>query len=128
MVARCTNPNHQGFTYWGGRGIKVCDRWLGETGFPNFLEDMGEMPEWADSINRKNNDLGYCPENCEWSTTKEQANNKRNNRRLTYNGKTQTVSQWAEETGIPYQTLWSRLKLNWPVEKTLTTPVRGNHK
>jgi len=123
MVTRCTNPNYPRFADYGGRGITVCDRWLR---FEGFLEDMGERPKGT-TINRKHNNLGYCPENCEWATVKEQANNQRSNRLLTHNGRTQTMAQWAEELGMSYDTLRGRLdKLNWSLEKALATPVKGS--
>lgn len=74
MIQRTENPNHKQFYLYGGRGIKICDRW--RSSFQNFLDDMGECPE-GKSIDRINNDLGYFPENCRWATASEQNKNRR---------------------------------------------------
>jgi hypothetical protein len=125
MKARCLNPGYAGYHNYGGRGIRVCGRWLGENGFINFLSDMGERPSKDLSIDRYPNQNGnYEPGNCRWATRKEQARNLRTNRMLTYNGKTQCVAEWAEELGIPQGTLHSRLKSGWSVEKALSTPPK----
>ena len=82
MKSRCKNLNNPSYHNYGGRGIKVCKRWLGENGFKNFLKDMGERPEPKKnySIERINNNGNYQPSNCKWATQKEQLSNKRNNR------------------------------------------------
>lgn len=118
MNRRCSDPKRECYPDYGGRGIKVCDRWLK---FENFLADMGNPPHGM-SIDRKDNNKGYYKENCRWATRKEQNNNTRRNHLLTLNGRTQTVAQWSEETGIMGPTIRYRLKkLGWTVERALTT-------
>lgn len=106
MRVRCNNPNSKIYKYYGGRGIIICNRW---NEFKNFFADMGERPENL-SIERINNNKGYSPDNCKWGTRKEQARNSRHNHVITYQGKTQCMSAWAEELGINYKALWARLK------------------
>ena len=90
MKHRCLNPNAKKYADYGGRGIKICDRWL--ESFENFYRDMGERPSKKHSIDRIDNNGNYCPENCRWVTMKEQARNKRTNRTMLYNGKKICVS------------------------------------
>ncbi len=126
MKERCANPNQNNYPDYGGRGITVCDRWLGPNGFANFLADMGRRPTPKHSIDRRDNAGSYAPENCYWATWKEQRRNQRNPRLrpLTFNGETLLVVEWAERLGIPKNTLFQRLHKGWSVERTLTTPVQ----
>jgi hypothetical protein len=123
MIQRCTNSNYKEYKYYGGRGLTVCERWRGENGFINFLEDMGEPPGPEYQIDRINNNLGYYKENCRWTTAKQNSRNKRNNRFITLNDKTKCIAEWAEELIIYYRTILSRLRYGWSIEKALTTPV-----
>ncbi len=125
ITKRCTNPNHKYYHRYGGRGIEVCDRWKK---FEYFLEDMGEVPTNL-QIDRIDNNLGYSPENCQWTTSKENNRNRCNNHLITFSGRTQCLSAWAEEIGMSHETLSKRIsKLGWSVEKALMTPIRKRRK
>lgn len=107
-------------------GIEVCERWLNS--FENFLADMGRKPSKEHSIDRIDNSLGYCPENCRWATKKEQARNRSSVRPITYKGETKLFVDWCEALGIPEKVLWKRLKRGWSVEDAFTRPIRGRDK
>jgi len=124
MLSRCYSKQNKNYAHYGARGIGVCDCWNPSAGgsFANFLEDMGERVR-GQSIERIDCNGNYEPDNCKWATSKEQASNKRNSRKITFNGKTQSIMEWAEETGIPYSTLAKRIyTYNWNHERALTTP------
>ena len=128
MTQRCSNPNIESYHCYGGRGIRVCGRWLESDGqgFLNFLSDMGERPSKDLSIDRHPNpDGNYEPGNCRWATDKEQCRNRRSNTLWTHNGKTQCIAAWAEEVGISQFILSKRLRRGWSVEKALQTPPRS---
>jgi len=120
MKGRCTNLNDKDYTYYGGRGITVCERWLK---FENFFEDMGEKPTGL-TLERTDNNNGYSPENCIYASRKEQSRNKRNNRIIIYQGKTQCMKDWAIDLGIKYHTLLRRLN-KYPVEIAFNMPQRS---
>lgn len=108
MVQRCTNKKHPRYADYGGRGIVVCNRWLGNAGFVNFIADMGDRPPNT-SIERRNNNGNYEPSNCYWATKHEQARNTRTVRLVTYNEKQLSVTEVSKLTGINRKTLYRRL-------------------
>ena len=125
MLERCRNPKNPSYNRYGGRGISVCDEW--KESFENF-RDWALNNGYDDSLSIDRIDVNgnYCPENCKFSNAKEQANNRTSNRFIEYNGKTKTLAQWADETGIRASTIAARIDLRgWSVEKALTTPVKG---
>lgn len=122
MRKRCNSPQHARYADYGGRGIAVCERW--NASFEAFYEDMGPRPSSAHSLERINNDGNYEPENCRWATPREQAWNRRNNRLLTFQGKTLCAAEWSAITGINYNTIYQRLLRGWTDERVLTAPVR----
>ena len=121
MVRRCHNKDHHQYKDYGGRGIFVCEEWHD---FKVFYKDMGERPIGS-SIDRIDNNKGYYKGNCRWADRKTQNNNTRQNRFITCFGKTKTLQQWSDETGINAETISSRIKRNnWSLEKALSTPTR----
>lgn len=108
MKNRCFNPGTDRYCDYGGRGITVCDRWANS--FENFLSDMGDRPTGKHTIERKDTNGNYEPNNCVWATRSEQANNKRNNRQITIDGVTKTLAQWAEVSGVTESGIRGRLK------------------
>lgn len=100
MRDRCRNPKHMHWDKYGGRGISVCSRW---DSFSAFLADMGPRPSSKHQIERKNNDLGYSPDNCVWATKKEQASNTRRNVFVTINGRSMILADACRELGITYR-------------------------
>jgi hypothetical protein len=119
MIQRCENPNELSYKRYGAVGIKVCERWHT---FENFLADMGPRPDGL-TLDRKDNALGYGPDNCRWATTIEQGRNRKTNRLITFNGKTQCLSAWAQELRINENTLHKRLRTGWSIAEAFTTPV-----
>ena len=126
MKSRCYNPNNKSYYDYGGRGIKVCEKWKDD--LQSFYDDVSKLEHFGEkgyTLDRINNDADYEPNNVRWATKSEQNTNKRNNINITYNGKTQCLKLWAEELNIPYLTLYKRInKLNWDINKALTTPVK----
>lgn len=120
MRDRCSKPDHPNAKNYFARGLRVCERWQL---FENFYADMGPRPGAGYSIERKNNDDGYSPANCKWTTRKEQASNTRVNRFIEYDGKRMCLKAWAEENGMSIQVLSYRLDQMWPMERALSQPV-----
>ena len=120
---RCHDKKNKAYPAYGGRGIRVCERWL--SSFENFLADMGEKPGTDYSIDRRDNDGDYEPLNCRWATRREQCGNRRDNRYFELNGENLIMSEWARRLGTSTDTIDMRLKSGWPLEKALTQKVRG---
>jgi hypothetical protein len=121
MLTRCFNQKMPQYHNYGGRGITVCERWRQ---FENFLADMGERPPGMTLDRYPDNDGNYEPGNCRWATMKEQSRNKRSNRLVTHDGKTATVAEWGERTGIDRHTIGDRIvKSGWSEERALTAPL-----
>lgn len=122
MHNRCYNQKQKCYKHYGARGIFVDPRWHGSKGFQKFLEHMGTPPEGG-SLERINNDGPYAPENCKWATRAEQAHNKRNNRRITANGQTKTMTEWARELGCSPAAISYRIKNGMSEQDAVTLPI-----
>lgn len=117
MIQRCENPKQNHYQQYGGRGITVHPDWRGS--FENFLRDLGAAPPKA-TIDRIDNNGNYAPGNCRWATRHEQAFNRRSNRILEFNGRRQTIAEWAIELNIKQVTISTRLSRGWSTERALT--------
>ena len=119
MKARCYKKSGKDYFNYGGRGITVCPEW--RDSFEAF-RDWAMANGYRDdlTLDRKDSNGPYSPENCRWATGKEQANNKRSSRLVSFNGETKTIAQWAESSGIGVQTIRYRLDNGWSVERALT--------
>lgn len=120
---RCYNKNLPSYKRYGARGIKMSLRW--KNSFSNFITDMGSRPSFKHSIERIDNNKGYCKSNCRWATMKEQCGNRRNSAFVTLNGETKIISDWCKFYDIKISTVYSRINRNkdWGYEKIFSTPV-----
>lgn len=124
IKARCLRKNSKFYKYYGANGVKICDRWLGENGFANFLQDVGPRPSIYHTLDRYPNNKGnYEPGNVRWATQAEQMRNTTKNIFITFKGKTMILLDWSKETGIHRNTLSQRYHNGWSVEEMLT-PVK----
>ena len=121
MIQRCCNPKAADFPKWGGAGVTVSKDW--RESFVTFLADLGERPT-GKSLDRIDGKLGYCKENCRWATPREQNQNQKINRLLTFHGETKCLAEWARTVGLSHHTIEARLDLGWTVEEALTIPAR----
>ena len=124
MKARCTNPNVYSFKTYGGRGIAVSDRWMngadGLTGFECFISDMGRRPSNVHSIERKDNDGPYSPDNCEWVTSDVQARNQRTNHFVVFNGELMILADAIRLAGLEPKMVATRLSRGWDIDRALS--------
>lgn len=123
MIDRCTNEKSPGYPFYGGRGITVAKEWV--QSFEAFIRDVGPRPSRAFSLDRIENNGNYERGNVRWATRKEQENNKRSNRLLTHDGKTMTLAQWSDHIGLNYNSLRTRLRKGWPLERVLATALES---
>jgi hypothetical protein len=135
MISRCFNPSSIEYHLYGGRGISVCSRWKdgegGKTGFMCFFEDMGTRPTPKHTLDRfPDQDGNYEKDNCRWATMKEQQRNRRNNKNFEVNGRSISLAEISELSGVPYHTLYSRLfSYGWTLERCLLgTPLAISEK
>lgn len=127
MKGRCYNPNNCSYKRYGARGITVCKEWIDFEGFSLWALSSGYKEGL--SIDRIDNDGNYCPENCKWSTTKEQNNNRIVSLIFTHNGKTQNLSAWCEELNLPYFRTWQRIvQYGYSFEQAISLPVNKHRK
>lgn len=121
MKTRCTNPSHDKFEFYGGRGIRVCERW---NRFENFMEDIGVIPDEM-SLDRIDSNGNYEPSNVRLIPIKLQARNRRSNRFIEVNGQVKTLVEWVNEIGVvAYATVHGRISRGWTAIAALTTPCK----
>ncbi len=124
MMSRCHVPSAKAYAAYGAKGICVCNEWHT---FENFLRDMGECPDGM-TVDRVDNSKGYERGNCRWATSVEQANNRKSNVLVTFNGVTQSIANWARETGLERKTLEYRIRAGWEVARALCSKPIINRK
>lgn len=121
MRRRCTDQLNKGYSRYGGRGIAVCNRWIAS--FENFLADVGYAPSTKHTLGRIDNDGNYEPGNVEWQPLHVQANNKSRSIVLSAFGKNKPMHAWTEEYGVPYSTIYYRIKHGWPAQDAVSKPL-----
>jgi hypothetical protein len=119
IISRCHDETNPGYHWYGGRGISMCDQWRNDISV--FIADVGYPENASLSLDRINNDGNYEPGNCRWATQEEQNSNTRRNRYIEYNGRRQTIKQWAEEYDVAPNRVCERLRRGWTIERTLNT-------
>ncbi len=126
MKGRCYDKKNNRYKYYGGKGIKVCERWLGEDGFINFFADMGMKPSAKHSIDRIDINKDYEPLNCKWATVKEQNNNRTGTMYFEINGVKKSFLEWVAHFGLDGNevTLRQRFRYGWTPERVFTQKIR----
>jgi hypothetical protein len=128
MNERCRATKGKDFRVYAARGISVCERWAGPSGYENFLADMGERPSAGYSIDRMDNDRGYEPDNCRWATDPQQCRNRRNSIFVEWEGVRWQLNDLCEAKGLNDKVVRGRLKIGWSIADAMTVPVRGKVK
>ena len=124
MKNRCYNKNSISYHNYGGRGLKISKSWYNS--FAQFVSDMGPKPSSIYTIERVNNSIGYSKYNCRWATRKEQAINRRTNKRIFYNNHNLTISEWAKKLNMPFSLIQQRLANNRPISDVLNPQKKIN--
>lgn len=124
MCGRCHNPGSKSYRYYGARGVRVCDAWRGRGGFARFIAHIGFKPTPEHTLDRIDASGHYEPGNVRWATMAEQSTNRRDTRRIRYEGRSQCLTEWAKELGIARTTLSNRLNSGWSVNRAFGTPAR----
>jgi hypothetical protein len=124
ILDRCYRKKHKNFPHYGGRGIDVCERW--RASFQNFYDDMGARPSPKHSVDRRDNDKGYTPENCHWATHTQQCRNKRTTFWVNYKGKKLSLRDACDISGMPVGLVHQRIRvLGWSHDDAFSIPVNG---
>lgn len=132
MKCRCYCKTADSYKWYGGRGIKICDRWLNgegdKDGYQCFDEDMGASPTEKHTVDRIDNDGDYTPDNCRWATQAQQNRNYSRNVHFTIFGRRMVFEDACELYGIKRQTVESRIKTGWSIDDAFTKPVQKRRK
>ncbi len=122
MRRRCYDQSCDAYRYYGARGVAVCDEW--RNSFSAFIADVGPRPSKDHSLDRIDVNGSYCPDNCRWATKRQQQRNKSDNRLIEFRGESKCLAEWAEIGGLPYGTLFDRLRRGMTMERAMTQPYR----
>lgn len=125
MKDRCYNENNKTFAYYGGKGVRVCERW--RNSFENFLSDMGLKPGGSYTLDRINGDADYSRDNCRWATKKEQTRNRGNTKMINYKGERRPLAEWCEILQIDYNNTNKRIWRGWSTEDAFEKPKKGRY-
>jgi len=118
MKDRCYNQNNKTFSYYGGKGVRVDDKWIDD--FTVFLSDMGKKPGKSHTLDRVNGDLNYSKENCRWATKTEQVRNRKNTKFIEYKGERKPLAEWCEILNLDYNNTNKRIWRGWEIERAFT--------
>ena len=127
MLHRCYNEKNKSFKNYGARGITVCDEWRDFNNFHQWAVNSGYEYGNGLTLDRIDNNGSYSPDNCRWATMKEQANNRRTNTIISFNGVEKTLTEWAESIGITVECLFRRFLYGWSMERAMKTPLGKKH-